>query len=191
MTTTVKPAWGLAHVVPEDAIAAWGARLIVTQDGDVDILWDRQGSDGGPHSQALFQALEERYPVLDLKEQISELLRGDFYRTEVPGVYLWMQMSTREAEDFILHLDDRLVVHANTNSSAGYCYVTAWLYPEPTCTWQTSYGTGLGDTTCGDPVVGDLPYCPSHMQDLVDNYGGLSGGRRYTQADVPLALKEN
>jgi hypothetical protein len=41
-----------------------------------------------------------------------------------------IQMHTREAEDFILYMDDRLVIHANTNGSAGYCYVTAWMYPE-------------------------------------------------------------
>lgn len=128
--TTVKPAWGLAYVVPPDAIAAWGARLIVTQDGDVDMLPDRQGSDGGPHANSLFQALDDRFPASRMTGLVSELLRGDFYRTDVPGVTLFIQMSTREGEDFVLYLDERLVVHANTNGSAGYCYVTAWLYPE-------------------------------------------------------------
>lgn len=111
---TVNPAWGLAHVVPEDAIAAWGARLIVTQDGDTDLLGDRQGG-SGPEADDLYDLLDKRFPLPVLRRAVSDLLAS-------------YEMRTREAEDFILYLDDRLVVHANTNASAGYCYVTAWLY---------------------------------------------------------------
>lgn len=115
---TVAPAWGLAYVVPEDAIAAWGARLIVTQDGyEVDMLPDRQGGDRGPHTEELFDLMEERFSIKDLRETIRELLKE-------------YTMQTRQDEDFILYLDDRVVVHANTRGSAGYCYVTAWLYPK-------------------------------------------------------------
>lgn len=117
---TVTPAWGLTYVVPDDAIAAWGARLIVTQDGHVDMVPDRQGGDGGPHAQELLDLLTERFRPTVLKDTIRELL----------STY---EMHTREAEDFTLYLDDRICVHANTNASAGYCYVTTWLWPqEPT-----------------------------------------------------------
>jgi hypothetical protein len=47
MTAPV-PAWGLKYVVPDNAIAAWGARTIVTQQGDVDFLPDRQGTTAVP-----------------------------------------------------------------------------------------------------------------------------------------------
>ena len=123
----VTPKWGQSGVVPEDAIAAWGARLIVDQDGMVDMLGDRQGTDDGPHADELLQHLNG--PVLrGTMETIGDLLRGSVFEDE------WVQMSTREREDFIVYQDDRLCIHANTNGSAGYCYVTAWLYSveEPT-----------------------------------------------------------
>lgn len=128
---SVAPAYGLAYVVPDDAIAAWGARLIVTQQGDVDFLPDRQGSDGGEHSRHLMNLLGERFPLPTMRQLLRTLLRGTYMHDGAEGhVGLEkVQMHTREADDFILHLDDRLVVHANTNASAGYCYVTAWLYP--------------------------------------------------------------
>lgn len=110
------PAWGLPYVVPEDAIAAWGARLIVTQTGEVDTLPDRMGGDGGPHTTELYDVLDERFKMRTMRELLADLLTS-------------YTMSTREGEDFILYQDDRLTVHANTRGSAGYCYVTAWLYP--------------------------------------------------------------
>ncbi len=114
---TVKPAWGLSYVIPENAVAAWGMRLIVTQQGDVDMVPDRQGGDAGPHTAELLALLDQRVPLRQLNDTISTLLKG-------------FQMHTRAAEDFILHMDDRLCIHANTNGSAGYCYVTAWLWEE-------------------------------------------------------------
>ncbi len=110
-----QPAYGLAYVVPADALAAWGARLIVNQDGATDFVHDRQGSDRGDHSSELFDLLRERFPIADMHDLLAELL-ADF------------TMDTRTGEDFIFYLDDRLVVHANTNGSAGYCYITAWSY---------------------------------------------------------------
>ena len=121
----VTPAWGLKYVAPEDAIAAWGARLIVTQDGTVDLVPDRQGTDGGPHSQEILAELNKRFAWGQLSAVIRELLVGIRFPDGER-----VRMGTREEEDFILYLDDRLVIHANTNASAGYCYVTAWLYPE-------------------------------------------------------------
>lgn len=114
---SVQPAWGLSHVVPEDAIAAWGTRMIVTQDGTTDMLWDRQGGDRGPHTDELFDLLTERFSIKTMRDTVSELLRS-------------YEMSTREEGDFILYMDDRICMHANTNGSAGYCYVTAWLWPK-------------------------------------------------------------
>jgi len=108
------PAWGQPQVVPSTALAAWGARLIVTQNGDVDFLPDRQGSDEGEHSSDLLAVLNERFPVPTMRDLLGVLLRC-------------YDMQTRQAEDFIIYMDDRLTVHANTSGSYGYCYVTAWL----------------------------------------------------------------
>lgn len=108
--------WGSPNVVPEGAIAAWGARLIVTQDGQVDLLWDRMGDDSGPHTQELIDRLNDGL-IKHMRETISALLTS-------------YEMSTRDGADFILHMDDRVVMHANTKGSHGYCYVTAWLYEE-------------------------------------------------------------
>lgn len=112
------PRWGLPGVVPVDAVAAWGARMIVHQDGSVDVLWDRVGDDNGPRSEELCHMIDARFPIRpDLAGVLASLLSS-------------YEMSTREGEDFVLYLDDRMVVHANTNGSHGYCYVTAWLYEE-------------------------------------------------------------
>jgi hypothetical protein len=158
----VTPKWGQSHVVPEDAIAAWGARMIVTQQGDVDMLPDRQGGDDGPHTEELFDMLNERFPNKELRDTIGKLLRG-------------YEMSTREGEDFIVYLDDRLCIHANTNGSAGYCYVTAWLYrdvEEPTESAEWCEMLPDGTDTNGDEwnrciihghlVLGDAYVCEGY-----------------------------
>jgi hypothetical protein len=109
------PGFGSPAVIPDDAVAAWGARLIVTQGGDVDFVGDRQGADGPQEAKdRLFQVLNATLDPARLRNLLADMLAEGW-------------MSTREREDFILHMDDELVVHANTNASAGYCYVTAWL----------------------------------------------------------------
>jgi hypothetical protein len=104
--------YGLDNIVPTGTITAWGARLIVTQDGSVDFVGDRQGC-AGEQRGVLLTTLNEEFPVHAMNDKISGLLRSG-------------EMNTREAQDFIIHESDRLEVHANTNASAGYCYVTAW-----------------------------------------------------------------
>lgn len=110
------PPWAGA-VVPEGAPATWGARVIVTQDGHVDFVADRMGG-AGPEKQGrdLLFLLNTRMPPSEMGAILRDLLREG-----------WME--TRAREDFILYMDDDLIVHANTNASAGYCYVTAWLTP--------------------------------------------------------------
>ncbi len=118
--TAPRPAFGLHSVIPDDALAAWGMRMIVTQRGDADIVPDRMGSDEGPHSQRLLDLLNERVRLPEVRDMVGELLRAHV-------------MVTTKGEDFILYMDDEITVHANTNASFGYCYVTAWLdYPHKT-----------------------------------------------------------
>jgi hypothetical protein len=108
-------AWAgiLRDAVPETATGAWSARAIVTQDGMFDIPHDRQDFHGDPD---ILDALTNRFPLTELKDTIRELLVcGD--------------MSTRKQETFILFQDDVLTVVADTNASAGYCYIGAWVVP--------------------------------------------------------------
>lgn len=104
--------FGLDQAVPTTARTAWGARLIVDQTGYVDFVPDRQGLAG--EDRATFLALlAEQFPVEALRNAVGDLLRTG-------------EMSTRDAKDFTLHQSADLEVHANTNASAGYCYITAW-----------------------------------------------------------------
>lgn len=105
--------WGLAGAVPPDATVAWGARLIVTQDGGVDLVHDRQGCAGEGRA-AFLELLSAQFPPGAMTGKISELLKG--YR-----------MDTRKEELIGLFSSDQITVVANTNGSGGYCYVAAWL----------------------------------------------------------------
>lgn len=105
--------WGLTGAVPAGSTAAWGARLIVTQDGYVDLVPDRMGA-VGQDKDTFLALLDEAFPVTRLRRDIAGLLAGG-------------EMDTRQGKEFVLYRDERLEVHADTNGSAGYCYVAAWL----------------------------------------------------------------
>jgi hypothetical protein len=82
----------------------------------VDFLHDRQGC-AGEDPAALQDILATELPVSVLTEKIGDLLASG-------------KMHIRRAELFTIHTSDKLMVQANTNASAGYCYVAAWLRPE-------------------------------------------------------------
>jgi hypothetical protein len=98
--------------LPEGRTVAWGARLIVDQDGRVDFLHDRQ---------SLIGADEPRRRLLDylnandipIERRIADMLRRGTMRTSV-------------AQDFTVYVDGVVIVKANTNASHGYCYVVAY-----------------------------------------------------------------
>ena len=104
--------FGYHRGLPADRTVAWGARLIVTQGGDVDLLHDRQDVIGDQESR---RRLLDHLNALDpgLRQLIRNLLRS--------GV-----MQTRRADELVVHEDDVVTVRANTNASAGYCYVVAF-----------------------------------------------------------------
>jgi hypothetical protein len=102
--------WGLATAVPADAIAAWGCRAIVHQDGYVDIPPDRTDQQG---SEVIFTLLDVEFPLLKLRETLGAMLGSG-------------QVSTRRRGQFVLFKSDRLTVVGDTNASAGYCYLAAW-----------------------------------------------------------------
>ncbi len=98
--------------LPDGRTVACGARLIVTQDGHVDFVHDRQDTIG---------AEEPRRRLLDylngndipIERRIADMLRRSVMRTSV-------------AQEFTVYTDGVVVVKANTNASHGYCYVVAF-----------------------------------------------------------------
>lgn len=175
--TAPRPPYGLHSVIPDDALAAWGMRMIVTQAGDVDIVFDRVGGDNGPHTDRLTDLIDERIPLKEIRAIVGELLRS-------------YTMVTTKGEDFILYMDDDMTVHASTTGSHGYCYVTAWLdRPRKTLkmladeiiadlqpTYDLVYvdrGDQLTDKQVADLVKGDI----ESLDDSVDEWA--FGNRHY------------
>lgn len=110
-------AWGLDEAVPTEARAAWGARLIVTQDGTVDFLPDRTSLAGPLQDRHdLLARMEPEFSAERLMSRIGELL-GE-------GI-----LNTRAAGQCTVYDSATLAVVADTKASAGYCYVAAWLKP--------------------------------------------------------------
>lgn len=110
----MKLGFGYNAGLPDTAVAAWGARLIVTQDGGVDFLADRTdavGEDAQRHD--LFDMLDKRYPIKQLRADVGDRLRSG-------------EIHTRVAEEIELYDDTDLHVVGNSNASAGYFYVTAY-----------------------------------------------------------------
>lgn len=94
--------------------AAWGARLIVRQDGDVDFVPDRQGAAGDPELvEATTAWVNEVFD--EAKANLSDGLRRNSIRT-------------REQSPVWLFEDDKGCILGNTNASAGYFYVVAYLF---------------------------------------------------------------
>jgi hypothetical protein len=106
-------AFGYNQGLPEDVAAAWGCRAIVTQDGGVDVLWDRT-SVFGPDDAV--DALVNQPGVCGVlwRERAGELLASG-------------RMLTGEAGEHQLINDGVLVVKGNTNASGGHLYVCAYL----------------------------------------------------------------
>lgn len=106
--------FGYGRGVPDDVHTAWGARLIVTQDGTTDLLPDRQDlvARDDTAKDALVAALNDG-GIRDIRIWIEGLLRS-------------YTMKTREEEEFRAEFGGLRVV-ANTNASAGYCYIAVWL----------------------------------------------------------------
>ncbi|GLY33436.1 type IV toxin-antitoxin system YeeU family antitoxin [Kineosporia sp. NBRC 101731] len=111
---SVTARFALKNVAPDNALSIWGARLNVDRTGYVDLPPDRFGSDDGPYSAALTNLINWRYPIDAMRESVSHLLTEG-------------TLSPAESRDVILYLDEQLTVHADSRSSHGYVYITAWL----------------------------------------------------------------
>ena len=96
------------------ATCAWGARWIITQQGEVDQLYDRQDMIG----------------TREQKDELAEWLNNTVKQQPQDALAVLLrtnQISTRETREVVLYEDDRGIVLGNPNSSAGYFYVTARL----------------------------------------------------------------
>lgn len=105
------PYCGGLNVYAEGSPTAWGARLLVNQNGYVDFVHDRQGAAGVDRPQFL-DLLNAEFPLGDLTREMGMLLRDG-------------RMQTRQRGHFIVHKTNAIVVHADTHGSGGYCYVIA------------------------------------------------------------------
>lgn len=108
--------FGYKKGVPEDAKAAWGCRAIVTQDGMVDVVPDRVHLAGDdPDAQELLSYLMAKVEHRWIERAAKLLYTGVIH--------------TRVAGEHVLFEDDQVVVKGNTNASAGYLYVCAYMRP--------------------------------------------------------------
>jgi hypothetical protein len=116
---TVKLPYGGTWEVPDGVTAAWGARLIITQDGMTDLLWDRQGATAeiSPEAWTPLNTWLDAGAVKKARERLSTLLRN-------------YDLSTREDRDVILVENGVGVIRGNPRASAGYCYIIGYLLPE-------------------------------------------------------------
>ena len=101
--------WGL-NPIPENAIAAWGARAILKQQC-LDLLWDRQSFDQGKLSD-----LEKDRFVNWINKSGLPNLRKHIVKNR------WKNDSEEvfELNDKSYHL------RASCKCSYGYCYISAW-----------------------------------------------------------------
>jgi hypothetical protein len=106
--------FGYNQGLPKSVKAAWGARLIVQQDGYTDFLGNRQDSFGEDADVDKLFAWINTGAMTTARKKAEELLAS-------------YKMSTRRAEHFVLYEDDKGAIVGNTNGSAGYLYVAAWL----------------------------------------------------------------
>lgn len=111
-------AFGLNEAVPADADVAWGARLIITMDGHVDLPPDRQsvaGTEGTPRDVFLDQ-LQSAFAKAALFTKVREMIFAREIDTRVAG-----QVTIFEGGGF--------KVVGDTKASAGYLYVAAFQVP--------------------------------------------------------------
>ncbi len=113
----IDPPFGLAGVTPLGVRAVWGARLIALQTGFVDFVADRQGCAGIEDARGeLLELLTREVPMGELLAKIVAAL--------VDGT-----LDTRQDSPLVVWDGPRVRVHANTNGSGGYVYLTAYEIP--------------------------------------------------------------
>ena len=108
-------AYGARQYLLPGTKAAWGARLIVTQDGHVDLVPDRQDVAGDPELVERTKAWLDDGALPTTLANIADGLRCG-------------NIKTREERGHWLYEDGRGIALGNTHASAGYLYVVGWLF---------------------------------------------------------------
>jgi len=117
-TDTLTPPYGLQGAVEPGSTAVWGARFIVNQDGHVDLPHDRH--------KVVYSTPKDRDRLLDSLQAVYPL--GKLHQRISQGL-VEREIDTRVAADIILVENEDVRMVGNTNGSAGYFYVTAYLIP--------------------------------------------------------------
>lgn len=102
------------HKVHEGVRAAWGARLIVGQDGHVDLVHDRQDAQG---DWADLKTWLDGGALREALDNLSDMLKS-------------YEVKTREDSPVTLYRDDDGKIVGNTNASGGYFYIAGWLFKD-------------------------------------------------------------
>lgn len=108
--------FGYNRGVPADARAVWGARLIVNQDGMVDLVHDRQGFAEGSDPAA--------------KQRLSEYLNSEVRRRPLGALADMLrngEVDTRSETEHVVFDDGTARLVGSAQSSAGYFYIVAYL----------------------------------------------------------------
>lgn len=124
-------AWGLADAVPDDAIAAWGARAIAGRGDTMSIVWDRQGAVGNkPDRKRLLFELNGVALGLAHEQYTEQRLHGRLQNSKSGRVTL-----VTGSNGFALVAD--------THASYGYVYLAAWMTSRPQGGEIVTYKTPL------------------------------------------------
>jgi hypothetical protein len=110
------PTFGAHALQPNRLRAVYGARWIVTQDGHVDMVPGRGGVEGDADN--LLHWLNALGGPLNGARRTAERLLQE------------RVLDTRKRSPVILFQDRFGVIVADTNASAGYLYVTGWLFED-------------------------------------------------------------
>lgn len=97
----------------------WKGRLIINQDGHVDLPPDRQGVEGPTDTATRMHFLDQ------LNDVMPQRVLFDIIKTKLQS----REIKTREAADVVIldaaHDGERWLIKGNSNASAGYFYLTA------------------------------------------------------------------
>jgi hypothetical protein len=105
--------FGYSEGLPSDRTVAWGARLIVTQDGSVDMVWDRQDIIGEEAARQRLHNYLVPSVLAVIVDSISVLLKTG-------------KLLARERKEVKVFQNSMITCVGNCNASHGYCYIVVY-----------------------------------------------------------------
>jgi hypothetical protein len=155
--------YGYNAGIPDDAKAAWGARLIVNQDGMVDLLPDRQGFAEGSDP--------------TVKQWLTEHLNGKVGRRPLGALADMLrsgEVDTRSDAEHIVFDDGTVRLVGSAQDSAGYFYIVAFpVTHSDVCVFCETPLTRLGNVWVDD-THGDC--CPGAADGTGENGSHVAAG---------------